>query len=65
MIVEKMILKYQAEIALRHENLQLFLKNPSGVPEHPDFVATIEEQLKKIAEITDLLEAAQDSLSFQ
>ena len=43
--------KYLIGQISKHEiNAKVFLKNPVGVAEHPDTVATIEEELGKISE---------------
>jgi hypothetical protein len=53
--------KYLIGQISKHEiNAKVFLKNPVGVAEHPDTVATIEEELGKISEYKDKLEALND-----
>lgn len=53
--------KYLIGQISKHEiNAKIFLKNPVGVAEHPDTVATIEEELGKISEYKDKLEALDD-----
>lgn len=58
-MIKKLMAKYEAERAIRYENLRIMMSNPVGVAEHPDFAATIEEELRKIAELNDLLEACE------
>ena len=48
------------QISKHKINARVFLKNPVGVAEHPDIVATIEEELGKISEYKDKLEALDD-----
>jgi hypothetical protein len=41
---------------LYHEmNVELILENPVAVPEHPDIMQTLEEELAKLAEYEDKL----------
>ncbi len=47
----------EGQIAKHTINAQVFMKNPVGVAEHPDTMATIEEELGKIAEFQDKLNA--------
>lgn len=58
-MIKKFIAKYEADRALRYENLRIMLTHPVGVAEHPDFAATIEDELRKIAELNDLIEACE------
>ena len=45
----------------KHEiNARVFLDNPVGVAEHPDTVTTLEEELGKISEYKDKLDALED-----
>ena len=36
-------------------NVELILENPVAVPEHPDIMETLEEELAKLAEYEDKL----------
>ncbi len=56
-IHESMIKYLEGQIAKHTINAQVFMKNPVGVAEHPDTMATIEEELGKIAEYSDKLQA--------
>ena len=47
----------EGQIAKHTINAQVFMKSPVGVAEHPDTMATIEEELGKIAEFQDKLNA--------
>lgn len=44
-------------IALHKANVEIYLTNPAGIGEHSDIVEAIEEELGKIAECSDKLEA--------
>ena len=56
-IHEHMTTYLEGQIAKHTINAQVFMKNPVGVAEHPDTMATIEEELGKIAEYEDKLTA--------
>lgn len=56
-IKENMEKYLEGQIAKHTINAQVFIKNPVGVAEHPDTMATIEEELGKIAEYSDKLNA--------
>ena len=56
-IKEHMTKYFEGQIAKHTINAQIFMKNPVGVAEHPDTMETIEEELGKIAEYEDKLNA--------
>ena len=56
-IKEHMTKYFEGQIAKHTINAQIFMKNPVGVAEHPDTMGTIEEELGKIAEFQDKLNA--------
>ena len=56
-IKEHMTKYFEGQIAKHTINAQVFMKSPVGVAEHPDTMATIEEELGKIAEFQDKLNA--------
>tara|TARA_B100000945_G_scaffold135942_1_gene108513 strand:- start:80 stop:340 length:261 start_codon:yes stop_codon:yes gene_type:complete len=56
-IHEHMTTYLEGQIAKHTINAQVFMKNPVGVAEHPDTMGTIEEELGKIAEYEDKLNA--------
>ena len=57
-VIKEHMTKYlEGQISKHIVNAQVFMKNPVGVAEHPDTMATIEEELGKIAEFQDKLNA--------
>lgn len=57
-VIKEHMEKYlEGQIAKHTINAQIFMKNPVGVAEHPDTMATIEEELGKISEYKDKLAA--------
>ena len=49
--------KYEADIAIAKSELEVYFESSVGVAEHPDTMATIEEELGKISEYKDKLAA--------
>ena len=47
---------YEAEIAHAKANVEVYLKNPVGIGEHPDLVSAVDEQIDKMAHAEDKLE---------
>ena len=54
--------KYQAEIEMAKNNVNIFVTDPTGVAEHIDYATTVEKELEKIAKYKDLLSAIEDVL---
>ena len=57
MIKEALIKKVEADIEMGKAELRTFFKNPQGVAEHIDYVATAEKKTTLLAEAKDKLEA--------
>ena len=51
---------YKGEIAKAEANLSVYFKNSVGVGEHADIVEVMDEQLDKLAQAKDKLEALED-----
>ena len=47
--------KYEAEIAAAQANINVFMKNPAGIGEHPDLVAAVDSEMVKLADAEDKL----------
>ena len=47
--------KYQNQIDMSKNNINMFLASPQGVAEHIDFAETVEKELEKIAHAHDML----------
>ena len=47
---------YEAEIAHAQANIDVYLKSPVGIGEHPDLVSAVDEQIDKMAHAEDKLE---------
>ena len=48
--------KYESDIAVAKANIEVYLKNPAGIGEHPDIVEAVNSQVKHIADAEDKLE---------
>jgi len=48
--------KYEAEIAAAQANINVYMKNPTGIGEHPDLVAAVDSEMIKLADAEDKLE---------
>ena len=55
--MQLLIRKYENEIDRAKYNIENLINNQVGVAEHPDILETVEVELRKIAEASDLLEA--------
>jgi hypothetical protein len=47
--------KYEAEIAAAQANINVYMKNPAGIGEHPDLVAAVDSEMVKLADAEDKL----------
>ena len=45
----------QGEIAMHKANIEVYLRNPVGIGEHPDLTQAMQEELDKIARWDDQL----------
>ena len=48
--------KYEGIIAEAEANIEVYLKNPAGIGEHPDIIAAVDGQFQLIAEAKEKLE---------
>ena len=56
-LYEALEAKYAGEIAEGKANVEVYLRNPAGIGEHPDIVGAIDTQMERIAEAEDKLVA--------
>ena len=52
-IVKALHQKYLGVIAEAKANVEIYLKNPAGIGEHPDVIDAIHSQISKISEAED------------
>ena len=55
-MIEALRKMYEADIAHAKANVEVYLKNPVGIGEHPDLVSAVDEQIDKMAHAEDKLE---------
>ena len=55
-LIETLRLHLRGNIAKHVANIEVLLDRPTGVAEHPDIIATIEQELTLLAEFHDKLE---------
>ena len=51
-----LVAKYTGELAEANANIAVYLRNPSGIGEHSDIVAAINEQVEKGVNAKEKLE---------
>ena len=56
MMINALRKKYEAEIAAAKANIDVYMKNPAGIGEHPDLVAAVDTEMVKLADAEDKLE---------
>lgn len=56
-ILKALKTRYLSEIAEAEANIEVYLKYPAGVAEHPDMVSTVDTQIERIAAAEDKLKA--------
>ena len=55
MIVDALRKKYEYEIISARANIDVYLRNPAGIGEHPDIVAAVDTEMEKLADAEDKL----------
>jgi len=53
---EALTLGYQGEIAKANANIEVYLRKPVGIGEHPDIIAAIDSEIEKAAHAQEKLE---------
>ena len=55
-LLEALIKKLEGEVAMAKANIDVYMKNPAGIGEHPDVVQAIETQIEVIANAEEKIE---------
>ena len=55
MIIDALRKKYEYEIMAAKANIDVYLRNSVGIGEHPDIVAAVDTELKRLADAEDKL----------
>ena len=56
-VIETLTKHFEAGVAKHATNIRILLEKPQAIPEHSDFIETVEAELEKVAEYQDKLEA--------
>ena len=56
-IIEALRAKYMGVIAETSANVEIYLRNPNGIGEHPEILESIDTQLEKLTAAQEKLEA--------
>ena len=48
-IKDALIMGYQGEIARANANIEVYMRKPVGIGEHPDILAAIDSEIEKAA----------------
>ena len=55
-MLEALQKKYEAEVAMAEANINVYLKNPAGIGEHPEIVAAVDKQIEKLSTAQEKLD---------
>ena len=55
-LLEALIKKLEGEVATAKANIDVYMKNPAGIGEHPDVVQAVETQIEVIANAEEKIE---------
>ena len=56
-IIDALRAKYKGQMLEARANIDIYIENPAGIGEHSDIVAAVDEQVAKLGEAMDKLEA--------
>ncbi len=54
-ILDALKLKYRGEMEFHRMNIDIYLKNPVGIGEHPDVLGAIDVEVEALAAVTEKL----------
>lgn len=55
-IIDALKAKYSGEMEYHRMNIDVYLKNPVGIGEHPDVLGAIDTEVEKLASVTEKLQ---------
>jgi hypothetical protein len=55
-ILDALKLKYRGEMEFHRMNIDIYLKNPVGIGEHPDVLGAIDVEVEALAAVTEKLQ---------
>jgi hypothetical protein len=59
-----LILKYQGEVAVANANIEVYLRKPVGIGEHPDIISAIDSEVEKAAHAQEKLEYIENLVDY-
>lgn len=59
-LLEALVKKLEGEIAVAKANVLTYIRNSTGIGEHPEIVEAIETQVVKIAEAQDKIDTIKE-----
>ena len=60
-ILDALKLKYRGEMEFHRMNIDIYLKNPVGIGEHPDVLGAIDTEVEALAAVTEKLQTLLNS----
>ena len=55
-ILDELKAKYRGEMEFHRMNIDIYLKNPVGIGEHPDVLGAIDTEVEALAAVTEKLQ---------
>ena len=55
-MLEALQKKYEAEVAMAEAYINVYLKNPAGIGEHPEIVEAVDKQIEKLSTAQEKLD---------
>ena len=55
-ILDALRLKYRGEMEFHRMNIDIYLKNPVGIGEHPDVLGAIDTEVEALAAVSEKLQ---------
>ena len=55
-ILDALKLKFRGEMEFHRMNIDIYLKNPVGIGEHPDVLGAIDTEVEALAAVTEKLQ---------
>ena len=65
LILSALSSKYAAELEVLAVNIENYLTNSTGVPEHPDLIGEVDKLIEQVAAVEEKLKIVNDLLQIQ
>ena len=63
-ILDALRLKYRGEMEFHRMNIDIYLKTPVGIGEHPDVLGAIDMEVERMAGVRDKIETLRSEWDF-